>query len=124
MLLEAARLDVLTDVLIIVAGLSVQNPINAKSNQIENLSFINQCKDNDSDFISILNLWNALKRERERTSRSKFAKFCNHNHISILRYMEWSDLIAQLKDTLISMGYTFKNQLTDSDNIPKLYSLA
>ena len=33
--------------------------------------------------------------------------------------MEWSDLIAQLKDTLISMGYTFKNQSTDSDNIHK-----
>ena len=119
MLLEAARLDVLTDVLIIVAGLSVQNPMNAKSSQIDNLSFIDQCKDKDSDFVSILNLWSALKKERERTSRSKFAKFCKQNHISILLYMEWSDLIAQLKDTLISMGYTFKNQSTDGDNIHK-----
>ena len=124
MLLEAARLGVLTDVLIIVAGLSVQNPMNANSNQIDNLSFINQCKDNDSDFITILNLWNALKRERERTSRSKFAKFCNQNHISILRFLEWSDLIAQLKDTLKSMGYTLKiNQPIATKSI-KLYSLA
>ena len=75
MLLEAARLDVLTDVLIIVAGLSVQNPINAKSNQIDNLSFINQCKDTDSDFISILNLWNALKKRGSDTLDQNLQNF-------------------------------------------------
>ena len=117
MLLEASRLKVLDEVLTIVAGLSIQNPIISQKNQESDLSFINQCRHWRSDFISVLNLWNALTRQSEANSRSKFVKFCKRNNISYVRFIEWRDLISQLKDALVSMGYSLEKYQNNEEKI-------
>ena len=50
-------------------------------------------------------------------SRSKFVKFCKRNNISYVRFIEWRDLISQLKDALISMGYSLEKYQNNEEKI-------
>ena len=44
-------------------------------------------------------------KQRKILSKSKFNKFCKDNFISTIRFIEWMDLAAQLRETLIQLGY-------------------
>ena len=56
-----------------------------------------QFKDPTSDFITLLNIWNACK-EAEKTlkSRSKLRKWCIENYLSFKRLREWQDIHGQI----------------------------
>ena len=117
MLLEAANLDVLNEVIIIVAGLSIQDPVNVPKDKVGSADFINNLRDESSDFISLLNISDALLKQRKILSKSKFNKFCKDNFISTIRFIEWMDLVSQLKETLIHLGYKITENPSKRDSI-------
>ncbi len=57
-------------------------------------------RDDQSDFISILKLWRAIKHEQVELSNNQFRKWCRTNFISYMRFREWSDIHHQLCDML------------------------
>ena len=117
MLLEAANLDVLNEVIIIVAGLSIQDPVNVPKDKVGSADFINNLRDENSDFISLLNISDALLKQRKILSKSKFKKFCKDNFISTIRFIEWMDLAAQLRETLIQLGYKITENSFKRDSV-------
>ncbi|CAN5438318.1 ATP-dependent RNA helicase HrpA [soil metagenome] len=98
MLLEADRNGALAEVLIIVAALSIQDPRErpadkrAQADQ-SHARFV----DDDSDFITLLNLWAYLKKQQKALSGSAFRRMCKREYLHYLRVREWQDLHNQVR---------------------------
>ena len=54
----------------------------------------------DSDFLTILNLWDAWHDKQKTSSHGQVRKWCQQNFLSYMRMREWVDVHAQLKDLL------------------------
>jgi len=114
MLLAAGDHHCLTELLIIAAALSVQDPrerpqdLQQAADQIH-ATFRHQ----DSDFLTFLNLWRFLDQERARLSKNKFRKLCQQHFLSWNRVQEWRDTHTQLALTMHEMGFK-ENQIAGS----------
>ena len=97
MILAAREEDVLHDVLIIAAALSVQDP---RERPMEFQDAADQAhakfRDESSDFLTFLHLWKAFHRQMKHLSGSKLRKWCKENFLSFVRMREWNDVHQQL----------------------------
>jgi ATP-dependent helicase HrpA len=105
MLLEAQKHSVVREVLVIVAGLTIQDP---RERPLEKREQANQLHarfhEEDSDFIALLNLYNYLETEQNKLSSSAFRRLCKKEFLNYLRIREWQDLIRQLKEIIKPLG--------------------
>ncbi len=106
MVIQAAAENAVREVLIIAAGLSIQDPRERPMEQEKEADAAHRVfRDEHSDFITLLNLWNALEEESHGgSSRNQFRRYCRRNYISYLRYREWRDIHSQLRQTLREIG--------------------
>jgi len=97
MILQSAKLGSLSEVMIITTGLSIQDP---KERPADKQQAADQChkqwQDEDSDFMSLLNLWHHFETKRQDLSTNQFSKYCRANYVSFLRMKEWRDLHHQV----------------------------
>jgi ATP-dependent helicase HrpA len=101
MILQARQEKALTEVLVIAAGLSIQDPRERpleKQTQADaaHRRFLHP----DSDFLTLLNIWEAYHGEFETMSQSKLRKFCRDHFLSYTRMREWRDIHAQLREVV------------------------
>ncbi|MGC6424135.1 MAG: ATP-dependent RNA helicase HrpA [Lentimonas sp.] len=111
MLLQAKEEGVLEDVLVIASGLSIQDPRErpaelAKEADDMQKRFVHP----ESDFLTILNIWNAYHDEMDRLSQGQLRKFCKQHFISYQRMREWRDIHHQLERILSNLGYKVKGE--------------
>jgi ATP-dependent helicase HrpA len=105
MILQALDEDCLDEVLIIASALSVQDPRSRPIDQQQAADVAHEkYRDENSDFLSFLRLWNFLKRKEEELSNRQFRKFCQENFLSFIRVREWQDVHAQLRQMVNEMG--------------------
>jgi len=114
MLLASGDHHCLTELLIIAAALSVQDPRERPQDRQQaadqiHATFFHE----DSDFLTFLNLWRFLEKERAHLSRNKFRRLCQRHFLSWNRVQEWRDIHAQLRLTMREMGYK-ENQAAGS----------
>ena len=100
-LFAAAENRCLADVLIITAGLEVQDPRirPAEKRQAADAEH-EKFSDPDSDFISYLKIWDFFHRLKEDLSKSRFRKACDQNFLSMMHLQQWQDVHRQLKATV------------------------
>ncbi len=99
MLLEARRENVLPEVLVIAAALSLPDPRERPEDARDAAAAAHKTFENpESDFLTLLNLWNAAPGEQSRSSSNSLRKFCKKNFLSFSRMREWRDLHRQLAD--------------------------
>jgi ATP-dependent helicase HrpA len=101
MILQARAEKALREVLIIAAGLSIQDPRERpldKQQQADaaHRRFVHP----DSDFLTLLKIWDAYHDEFETMTQAKLRRFCHEHFLSYTRMREWRDVHAQLLDTL------------------------
>ena len=101
MILQARTEKALREVLVIAAGLSIQDPRDRPMDKQQaadaaHRRFAHQ----DSDFLTLLNIWEAFHDEFERLTQAKLRRFCRDHFLSYTRLREWRDVHAQLLDTL------------------------
>ncbi len=116
MLLEAQRRHATRELLIIAAGLSIQDPRERPLAQKDAAAAAHrQFDDPRSDFLSLLKLWNAVHEQWEtlRTQNQR-RKFCRAHFLSYVRMREWQDLHAQLEEALEELG-NFKVNESNAD---------
>jgi len=105
MVIEAHKNGVLSQLLIITAGLSIQDP---RERPLERQQQSDQCHqrhlDKTSDFIGFLNLWNHLQEQQQSLSNSRFRKLCRDEFLNYNRVREWQDLVVQLTQVLSEQG--------------------
>lgn len=103
MILQAREEKAVHEVLVIAAGLSIQDPRERPLDAREKADaahrrFVHP----DSDFLTLLAIWEAFHDELERLSQSRLRKFCRDHFLSYTRIREWRDIHAQLLDVLES----------------------
>ncbi len=120
MLLAGAEQGSLREVLIIVAMLSIQDPRERPADKRQAADEKHrQWLDKDSDFMSILNLWQHFEEQRQALTRNQFAKYCKKSFVSYLRMVEWRDLHHQLHTACRELGLEYKKQPADAERIHK-----
>jgi ATP-dependent helicase HrpA len=117
MLLQSQREHATRELLIIAAGLSIQDPRERPLDQKDAAAAAHQrFADPRSDFLSLLNLWNAVHDQWETLrTQSQRRKFCKANFLSYLRMREWQDLHAQLHEALEALEAVGRLRLNDSN---------
>jgi len=106
MLLQSQHEHATHELLIIAAGLSIQDP---RERPLENREAAaaahKRFADPQSDFLTLLRIWDAVhdEWERQRTQNQR-RKFCRANFLSYQRMREWQDLYTQLYDALAERG--------------------
>ena len=104
MLIEARKEHCLAEVLPIVAALESSDPRErpAEKNREADAAHA-RWKDGESDFISLLRLWNDLAKFRDnrgRWQRNALRKFCGPAFLNARRVMEWANVRDELADLL------------------------
>jgi ATP-dependent helicase HrpA len=118
MIIEANRLGCVREVLIIASALSIQDPRERpKEKQQQAQEFHHRFVDENSDFISWLNLWGYLKDQQRALTKNQFRKRCKTEHLNFLRIREWQDVHAQLRQTLNSVGISMTTEGAHHDHI-------
>ena len=101
MLLAAAQERSLAEVAVIVSALGVPDPRErpqdkqAQADQKHALF-----RDEKSDFLSLLKLWQEYEVQRKQLSKAKLRAWCRGNFLSYLRMIEWHDIHAQIMEVL------------------------
>jgi ATP-dependent helicase HrpA len=106
MLLQSQHEHATRELLIIAAGLSIQDPRERPFEQKAAAATAHQqFSDPRSDFLALLNIWNAVHDEWDGLrTQSQRRKFCRQRFLSYPRMHEWQDLYAQLHDALDNLG--------------------
>ncbi|WOG29652.1 ATP-dependent RNA helicase HrpA [Endozoicomonas sp. 8E] len=97
MLVEADKNRALGELLVITSALAIQDPRErpAEKKQAADQRHREHYHD-DSDFMSLVQLWNTYEEQRQRLSQNQLRKYCNQQFLSFMRMREWRDLHRQL----------------------------
>jgi len=113
MIIEADRQGCLAEVLVIAAGLSIQDPrIRPSEHQAAADEMHRRFAGKDSDFISYLNLWVYLQERQAALSSSAFRRLCKGDFLNYLRVREWQDLHSQLRQAARELRLTINDEPT------------
>jgi ATP-dependent helicase HrpA len=97
MLLAAARLRCLSEMLIVTAFLAAQDPRERPADAQSQADEAHAAHaDPRSDFVTALNLWQRYHEQAAQLGGSALRKWCRENFLSFVRMREWQDLHAQL----------------------------
>jgi ATP-dependent helicase HrpA len=116
MVVEADRRGVLEEVLVIAAGLTIQDP---RERPTEHQQAADQAHarfaDEHSDFLALLNLWRYLGGQQEALSGNQFRRTVKREFLHYLRIREWQDLHGQLRGTARRLGMRLGELATEPD---------
>ncbi len=118
MLLKASDLGSLTEVLVIASALSIQDPRERPMDKQQTADEAHsKYKDERSDFIGFLKLWDLYHDKKKHLSQNKLRKYCKENFLSFLRLREWHDIHQQLHIQLSELKLKFNTQEAAYDSI-------
>jgi ATP-dependent helicase HrpA len=102
MLLQSRREGALSDVLVIAAGLSIQDPRERPAEKREKAEQIHRTFWHpDSDFLTLVNIWSAFRKiQQESKGQGALRRFCKEHFLSYMRMREWNDVYAELAEAM------------------------
>jgi ATP-dependent helicase HrpA len=112
-LIEADKKACLHEAAVITTAMAVSDP---RQRPIDKTQAADQkhslFKDPSSDFVTLLNIWNAVKKaEKQGKSRSALKKFCQDHYLSFKRIREWADIHRQIIKILKEHGIEGKTKI-------------
>ena len=98
MVLEGGRLGCATEVIVIAAALSIQDPRERPVDKEAQADAAHaRFAGEGSDFLALLRLWEQLEAWQRELSGSAFRRRCKAEFLHVLRIREWQDLVEQLR---------------------------
>ncbi|WP_416905395.1 ATP-dependent RNA helicase HrpA [Micromonospora echinospora] len=101
MVVEGERNGCATEVVVIAAALSIQDP---RERPAEKQAQADQAHarftDKESDFVTFLNLWRYLREQQRALSSNAFRRMCKAEYLNYLRVREWQDIVSQVRQVL------------------------
>jgi ATP-dependent helicase HrpA len=106
MILEARQENALPAVLVIAAGLSVQDPRERPLEQRQTAEAAHRrFQHPQSDFLTLLSIWDAYHDTWESLrTQNQLRRFCKAHFLSFVRMREWVDIHAQLEEVVHELG--------------------
>jgi ATP-dependent helicase HrpA len=118
MVLEADRYNCLYEVEVIAAALSIQDP---RERPLEKEQQADQAharfRDEQSDFLGWLKLWDYLRTERRARTSNQFRRLCRDEYLSYRRVREWQDVHSQLRDISDELGLHRNRKRADAETV-------
>ncbi|AKK03323.1 ATP-dependent RNA helicase HrpA [Corynebacterium epidermidicanis] len=115
MLVEAQRNGCLSEVIVVVAALTIQD---VRERPLEFQAQADQqharFKDTTSDFLSYLKLWEYLNELAGSLSGNQFRKRLKAEFLHYMRAREWQDLVRQLTQVAKDLGWNAKESTGDN----------
>ncbi|HRP62240.1 MAG TPA: ATP-dependent RNA helicase HrpA [Phycisphaerales bacterium] len=108
-LLAAREEGCLSDALVIAAALSIQDPRERPHDRRDAADEAHRrFHDEDSDFVTLLNLWRFHRehREAEGMNERKLRKLYSQHYLSFVRMREWEDVLRQLRELIAEAEVT------------------
>ncbi len=120
MVIAGAEHDCLREVLVIVSGLSIQDPRERPSEHRARADELHtRFAEPSSDFLGWLRLWDYIRKQRKKLSSSQFRRVCRDEYLNHRRIREWQDVHAQLRQLTDEMGLVRDREPADGDTIHK-----
>ncbi|MBY0287817.1 MAG: ATP-dependent RNA helicase HrpA [Mycobacteriaceae bacterium] len=105
MILQADEEGCVREILVLAAALSIPDPRERPADREEAArQKHSRFADENSDFISYLNLWRYLGEQRKERSGNAFRRMCREEFLHYLRIREWQDLRGQLRSIARDLG--------------------
>jgi ATP-dependent helicase HrpA len=106
MLIAAKSENCLKEMLILTAGLSIQDPRERPADKRGSADAAHATfSDERSDFLGWLKLWDAYQFQSNELSQSKLRDWARNHFLSFLRLREWRDLHQQLSSAAREQGW-------------------
>ncbi|MGY1834338.1 ATP-dependent RNA helicase HrpA [Blastococcus sp. SYSU DS0510] len=116
MVVEADERGVLDEVLVIAAGLTIQDPRERPTEHQQAADELHRrFADENSDFLALLNLWRYLGEQQAALSGNQFRRTVKREFLHYLRIREWQDLHGQLRGTARRLGMTVGEPAAEPD---------
>ncbi len=120
MVIAGAEHDCLREVLIIVSGLSIQDPRERPSEHRARADELHaRFAEPNSDFLGWLRLWDHIRTQRKAMSSGQFRRLCRDEFLNHRRIREWQDVHSQLRQLADEMGLISDREPADGDTIHK-----
>lgn len=114
MVVEAARLNCVSEVLIIAAGLSIQDPRERPQDKRQAADEMHSdYRSKESDFLGFLLLWQDFKQQQKDLGANQLRTWCKKHFINFLRMREWQDIVSQLKKSVAELGFGISHTEAD-----------
>ncbi len=121
MVIAGAEENCLAEVLVIASALEGQDP---RVRPMEHAAAADQAhaafNHPDSDFLTLLKLWDFLHERKAALSNSQFRKLCPKHFLSYPRVREWFDLHRQLHDLAREAKLKIKPRQSGEDGMNKI----
>ena len=120
MIVEAGDRGCLRDVLTIAAFLSVQDPRERPADKRDAADEAHaRFADENSDFLSILTLWNESRERERKLNQRQHRKWCKDNFLSYMRLREWRDVRKQIDELAHEIDLRAPDKPAHPDEIHK-----
>ncbi len=118
MVLAAREHGCVTEVMVITAALSIQDPRERPQDKQQAAAEMHRrFADKDSDFMAYINLWNYLKEQQKALSGNQFRKQCIKEFLNYLRVREWQDIYSQLRLVVRELGFALNSEPADYNSL-------
>lgn len=120
MVLAAAEYASVQETMVIVSGLSIQDPRERPRDKQQQADEAHQAwQDKDSDFIALVNMWHEIRQQQQALSNNQFRKWCQQHFLNYLRVREWQDVFSQLRRSASEMDVRLNTEPADYEAIHK-----
>ena len=118
MILAAERENCLAEVLVIAAGLSVQD-VRDRPSELAAVAdeAHQQFVDEASDFLSYLKIWDFFQEKRKNLSHSQLRKQVKNQFLSYNRLREWADVYEQIHGVVADLGWRLNDAPAGPDRV-------
>jgi len=118
MLLAADAPGCVSEMLIIVSALSAQDPRERPLDAQEKADAAHErFRDERSDFMTILNIWQFYHEHVKQLTRNQLHKLCQQNFLSYVRIREWKEVHKQMIELMAELGIHGNSQPAGYDAI-------
>src|SRR4051812_26381733 len=102
MILQAQTEGCVPEILVIAAGLSIQDPRERPLDQKDAASSPHKkFEDPTSDFLTLLKIWNMYHEKWDALkTQNQLRRFCRDNFLSYMRMREWREVYSQLEEAI------------------------
>lgn len=118
MLIESGNRGCTQEMMIIASALTIADPRERPQEKQQAAAEKHKLwVDEDSDFATLINLWNQFEDERQHQTQNQLRKWCKKHFLSYLRMREWRDVHRQLHLLLRELKLKVNDQPASYDTL-------
>ncbi len=118
MLIGAERENALGETVVLAAALSIQDPRERPASRQQDADRAHAVfRDDSSDFLTLLKLWDQYRHATDNMSGGEFFSWCRELFVSPARLREWTEMARQIRDVVEDLGMKLNDTPASPDAI-------